>query len=128
MAYPLHPWKPRASSIGSYIVCPERAYRDRMVYEKKMAKPPRRDGPNADLGSCEHFVAQDGMRCQFGKIVFEPDFDLDAVLTTDQDEFTEHQKQVFYAAEHFDGDIDLAQGRVRQAVFFDARPLRSAVA
>jgi hypothetical protein len=66
-------WRPRSSSVGYYIGCHYRAAIDRAVADD--IAPPEftaaRDekettpSPYADLGTCIHFVMQDGLGCEF---------------------------------------------------------------
>lgn len=60
------PWKPRCSSLGSYMSCLLRAANDRMAYEGQREAPPEQaDTSAASLGTCIHFTLQDGLRCKF---------------------------------------------------------------
>jgi hypothetical protein len=60
-------WRPRASSIGYYTACLQRAAFDRAVDEglipSEMAE--RRDSPPAAFGDVCHFMLQDGVRARF---------------------------------------------------------------
>lgn len=68
MSFPLKPWKPRGSALGSYSNCLYRAAQDRLVYEGQLPAPPeQQDTSNASLGTCTHFTTQDGIRCTFPK-------------------------------------------------------------
>ncbi len=62
------PWKPRASSIGSYMKCLWRAAQDRLLHEGNLPPglhTPQLDTSHADFGTCCHFLLQDGTRCTF---------------------------------------------------------------
>lgn len=59
-------WRPRASSLGYYAACDARALWDRTQWEAGDADEDKDDfRPPADLGTVEHFLLQDGMRCSF---------------------------------------------------------------
>lgn len=70
MNAPLAPWKPRASQVGSYVMCDARAAWDRAIYEGLIPSTPEIDEAKksskfADLGTWAHFVLMDGLRCVF---------------------------------------------------------------
>lgn len=65
-------WTPRSSAMGGYMQCDLRAAFDRLDMEGALALGPadraaveaaRASSPYADLGTCEHFELQDGLRC-----------------------------------------------------------------
>lgn len=103
----LPPWKPRASSIGSYMRCEWRALQDRLVYEGKLPKEHREDSSAkgyASLGNCGHFTLQDGLRCQFSP---RDDVDLDRIVDLPEDDLTHAEKEFCeYAEAFFDRDLD----------------------
>ena len=70
-------WLPRSSKMGAYLACDYRAALDRMVDAGDIAAPDDPASPYADLGTCEHFELQDGMRCTW------PDGDSTAHKYTD---------------------------------------------
>jgi len=60
-------WKPRSSSMGYYLACDWRAFldRSRALGELELDLTEEEDKPYADLGTVEHWIMQDGMRCKF---------------------------------------------------------------
>lgn len=64
-------WKPRSSSVGYYMACHYRAAMDRALAEGQaapeiaaaVADKEAHPSPYADLGTCIHFVMQDGGGC-----------------------------------------------------------------
>ncbi len=62
-------WRPRASALGSYALCSQRAAFDRGISEGMIEPSIRVDNssPYAALGTVEHFHLQDGLRCTFPK-------------------------------------------------------------
>jgi hypothetical protein len=95
----MRPWKPRASQLGAYNDCLWRAVYDRLVYEGNLppgVSPVVRETGAADFGTCCHYLLQASPRtdgkapCRF------------AAYTPSQDEIAE-------AAQHFGGDLALAQ-------------------
>jgi hypothetical protein len=96
-------WRPRASAIGYYASCHYRAAFDRAFHEEvagaevaaAIAEKEAKPSPYADLGTCIHFILQDGLRCVWGtgtskdhaptdeqwanaKTLFDPLFDIKA--------------------------------------------------
>jgi hypothetical protein len=67
-------WKPRASSVGYYTACHYRAAFDRALAEgiaaqdvaDAFAAESTAAKPHAALGTCIHFLLQDGLRCVWG--------------------------------------------------------------
>ena len=59
-----HKWRPRASSMGYYLLCPMRALWDKWAYEDEEV-PPRTDTPYTALGTVAHFIMQEGVRAVF---------------------------------------------------------------
>lgn len=66
---PATSWRPRASSLGAYALCSQRAAFDRGISEGVIEPAIRSDSmsPYAALGTVEHFHLQDGLRCTFPK-------------------------------------------------------------
>ena len=61
-------WRPRASSLGFYWSCSQRAAFDRGIAEDVFPGEIRDDSPSkpyASLGTVIHFYLQDGLRAQF---------------------------------------------------------------
>jgi hypothetical protein len=61
-------WRPRASSLGHYWACSQRAAFDRGIHEGIFSPDMKEDNPikpNAALGTCIHFFLQDGLRAVF---------------------------------------------------------------
>lgn len=62
------PWRPRASSLGFYWMCSQRAQFDRGIAEGVFPSEIRDDSPSkpyASLGTVIHFYLQDGLRAVF---------------------------------------------------------------
>lgn len=90
-------WRPRASSLGSYSLCDQRAAFDRGVAEGLLEPGIRSDhfSPYAALGTVEHFHLQDGLRCEFPK--------------RDKAWIARHQSEVrAIAIDYFGGDMGAA--------------------
>lgn len=56
-------WLPRSSKMGGWLACDYRAALDRLVANGDLAAPDDPASPYADLGTCEHYELQDGLRC-----------------------------------------------------------------
>jgi hypothetical protein len=111
----VRPWKPRASSIGTYIRCEWRGLHDRLIDDGTIPAPMRlpsslrenRDSPNASLGVCEHFILQDGLRCVFApKDLKYLDFDKIELSTSMEGLSREEKEFAEYCDVMFGGDID----------------------
>jgi hypothetical protein len=112
-------WKPRASSMGYYTNCTYRAAYDRSValeiaaedaiaaWKVKESSP----SPNADLGTCIHFVMMDGMGCVFPG----PSAD-----------HAPEESQWLNASVLFGGDMDLTKQQVFKAATLAARHMPKA--
>lgn len=90
-------WRPRASSLGAFALCDQRAAFERGVAEGILEPGIRSDSisPYAALGTVEHFHLQDGLRCQFPK--------------RDKGWLARHQKEVGeIARDYFGGDMGAA--------------------
>lgn len=57
-------FRPRASAMGGYILCPLRAGLDRVRYLAGERRP-YESSPAADWGTCTHWVSQCGVRAAF---------------------------------------------------------------
>lgn len=112
-------WKPRCSSLGVYAKCLLRAANDRQVAAGLLPPPPPQDNTsNASLGTCEHFILQDGLRCEFPRKVLPIDpvnffykiEDLErAQKPLDSSSLTPMELDLLRAAdEQFEGDIAAA--------------------
>jgi hypothetical protein len=115
----IKPWKPRCSSLGVYAKCLWRAANDRRVAEGlQPPPPPQANTSNASLGTCEHFVLQDGIRCQFPAKILPVDplalFDKVEALERanrplDVTNLTPKERELLQVAdEQFDGDLAAA--------------------
>jgi len=101
--------------------CLLRAANDRMAYEgQRPEPPPQEDTSNASLGTCEHFVLQDGLRCkfpakrlnvdpvEFGRYLAEGDAlgEMTPGKPIDMTGWSEDDVQLYQLAdEHFEGDL-----------------------
>lgn len=64
----MKPWRPRASSLGYFWLCTQRAAFDRGIAEGVFKPEIRDDSPSkpyASLGTVIHFYLQDGLRARF---------------------------------------------------------------
>lgn len=68
------PWRPRASNLGAFIACDQRAAFERAIAEGTIVLTPeaqaaveeaKKSSNYADFGTCAHFHLQDGLRCVF---------------------------------------------------------------
>ncbi len=65
----MKPFRARASKMGAYQSCLARGLFDRMAHEGVLEAPLEdEDKPYADMGTCIHFVMQDGIRAIFPKL------------------------------------------------------------
>ncbi len=129
----IRPWKPRASSIGNYIRCEWRALQDRLIDDGSIPAPMRlpsshrkpRESPNAALGNCEHFVLQDGIRCEFGPRDTRY-LDFDKIETAPFEQLSREEKEfVEYCRTFFDNDIDATEAAYKAGESRIYQPLPS---
>jgi hypothetical protein len=62
---PIIQWRPRASAVGHYLTCLWRAAATRDVDLGNLPDTGDESSAYADLGTCAHFILQDGLRCLY---------------------------------------------------------------
>ena len=109
------PWKPRSSSLGSFVLCDQRAAFERALsegildltdLERAEIDEAKKSSPYADFGTCAHFHLQDGLRC---------------VFPGPAEEFKPDPEQLENASALFGGDVAQRDAMIREVALLAAR-------